>query len=89
MVYHPYILHGIATAYKNKPIEISNVSKGQQMNILNIKKLNLHSKNLKSFSQIKGNSMHDCEFLRVHNFCYRQPFLLPVPGTSTPSYTID
>lgn len=52
MVYHPYILHGIATTYKNKSIEISNVSKGQQVNILNIKKTEFA---LKKFKIIQPN----------------------------------
>jgi hypothetical protein len=46
----------------------------------------MHSRNVKFLSQIKWNSMNNCDFFKVHNFFCRWPLCLLAPGaTKKPS----
>lgn len=50
------------------PLPGGRVQGGNKMNIINKKIYFLSSANFKSLSQIKGNSVTDCD-LKVRNFC--------------------
>jgi hypothetical protein len=52
---------------------------GGKMNISN-EKVFFRSINFKLLSQMKGNSINDCDFFKVYNFCYGTVIVIARPG---------
>jgi hypothetical protein len=48
----------------------------------------LHSTYFKVLSKMKGNSIHNWLFFKVHNFCWGQPLWLLTVGAKKPSYAM-